>query len=796
MATKPFPYQCEALEKISQFNGRALCALDMGLGKTPIALWWMRENRSVRPTVVVCPAGLKYNWAAEAIKHINTRAEVLEGMIPPRRWRPFSHLIILNYTILPGWLSVIKELNPQLIICDECAAIKSPKTKRTKACRVLCKKAPYILGLSGTPLTNRPFELWSILNMIRPDLYPSAFDFGFAWTNPKKTIWGWSFDGAQNLSALHKELTENCMIRMRKCDVLSQLPPKSRYVVLLSLSDEREYRRAVSDFSGWLRENKKGSITRTLRAEALTKIGYLRRLAAKLKLRSIFEWVDDFLENDDSKLILFGVHKFFLSALQERYRKISILVDGSITGKDRQAAIDQFNLDTGTRLFLGNIQAAGTGWSCTSSSTVAICEFPWAPGDLLQAEDRCIEENSPVLTPNGWIPIKQIREGDRVVTHTGGFRKVLKIWNRFTWKTIAEIVVHGCSEKLVTTTDHKFMKLGGEWIEAGNLRPGDVLEQFSNSRKSELESIPFIGKRIEETFRGSLGVQKNGRLVKAPEIIQVTDDFLFLMGFYAGDGWAVTSDNKGKHIGLSGHKSRKLDALNRCQRWMFENGLSESEEIRENCVERRYYSAEWTLWFKDNFGEDCYTKKLPRFALRLNRRQSRIVLEGLVKSDGSSRRSSFSYSTISGILAAQVFILAVRSGFRPAYRKEGKNKNQFIITWSDVVGSKSSGIVSSVFLRHGRDRVYDLEIQEDHTFVIGNSIVHNCHGISRGIEGIPTTIYYLPARGTIEEDLVTLLQAKQGHIDSVLDGTSGASDFDLLDLLLERISHFKEQIPL
>lgn len=84
----------------------------------------------------------------------------------------------------------------------------------------------------------------------------------------------------------------------------------------------------------------------------------------------------------------FAVHRKIISELHARYKGQSVVVDGSVTGRKRQLAMDQFLKDRKTRLFFGNIKAAGTGWSAKGVSTTAFVELPWSSGDVLQAEDR------------------------------------------------------------------------------------------------------------------------------------------------------------------------------------------------------------------------------------------------------------------------------------------------------------------------------------------------------------------------------------------------------------------------
>ena len=65
------------------------------------------------------------------------------------------------------------------------------------------------------------------------------------------------------------------------------------------------------------------------------------------------------------------------------------MVTGGVTGDRRQEQFDAFNDSPDCRLFVGNIKAAGTGWSANACSNVAFAEFGWTPSDMIQCEDRC-----------------------------------------------------------------------------------------------------------------------------------------------------------------------------------------------------------------------------------------------------------------------------------------------------------------------------------------------------------------------------------------------------------------------
>jgi len=394
MKTRLYGYQKQGVRRMERFDIRALLADEMGLGKTlEFLATYRRNHKTCSPAVVVCPASLKWNWAREAMMHIGVRAEIAEGRTPPRqgRFKPDHRLVIINYEILPYWMDWLEDLDPQLIGIDECQYIKNRDTQRTKAVKHLCRGRPHIVGMSGTPLTSRPAELYPMLNILMPDMFNSFMTYAWDYCKPRRTPWGWEYKGATNLDELHELLTETCMIRRRKADVLDQLPDKTRIVVPFELSKDgrKEYDYAENNFMRWLAKSQgKARAASARKAAQLVKMGYLKRLAASLKYDQTTTWVDDFFDNSDGKLVLFGVHKKIIQPLVERYKSSCVLVDGSVSGRKRQVAVDKFQGKDKIRLFVGNLQAAGVGLTLTAAHNAAFCELGWTPGEHTQGEDR------------------------------------------------------------------------------------------------------------------------------------------------------------------------------------------------------------------------------------------------------------------------------------------------------------------------------------------------------------------------------------------------------------------------
>lgn len=381
-------FQKEGVAFIDSHNGRALIADEMGLGKTIQALAWMQLHPEFRPAVIVVPAGVKYNWAREAMHWLSKPdVQILSGTSVSVRLT--KDIIIINYDILPKWIEAIKSLNPMLLVLDEVQYIKSGRAKRTKATKKLGKGIPYLIGLSGTPIVNRPIEGYNFFNMLDPTLFSNYVAYTKRYCNAHHTRFGMDVSGASHKEELHAILTGSYMLRRLKADVMPELPDKVRSFVPISLSNEQEYRAAEANFIAFLRKTKgEEAAAKASTAEKLVQTEGLKQLAAHGKLPEAIEWITDFLMTEE-KLVVFAMHKSIINALMQKFGHKAVKIDGTVDAKDRQHAVDRFQNDPKVRLFIGNIKAAGVGITLTAASNVAFLELPWTPGDMIQAEDRC-----------------------------------------------------------------------------------------------------------------------------------------------------------------------------------------------------------------------------------------------------------------------------------------------------------------------------------------------------------------------------------------------------------------------
>jgi SWI/SNF-related matrix-associated actin-dependent regulator 1 of chromatin subfamily A len=274
-------------------------------------------------------------------------------------------------------------------VTDECHYYKSNRALRTKAVKKLVKGVEHVIALSGTPILNRPVEIFNALKIIDETVFPDYWHYVKYYCQATYNGFGWDMNGASHTDELYNRLTSTIMIRRLKKDVLKDLPEKIYSFVPVELTNKEEYNAAERDFLSFIsREKGVEAAERASNAESLVRVGELKRLAVKGKFQPVMDWIQNFLEVD-GKLVVFAEHKFVIDELMHKFGDVAVKLDGSCTAIQRQKAVDMFQMEDAVRLFIGNIQAAGVGITLTAASNVAFIELPWTPGALVQAADRC-----------------------------------------------------------------------------------------------------------------------------------------------------------------------------------------------------------------------------------------------------------------------------------------------------------------------------------------------------------------------------------------------------------------------
>lgn len=409
-----FPFQCGGVHFL-ELRGRGLIADQMGLGKTIQVLAALSRNANWFPALVVAPASVKMNWCREImnwIGHENVSVDVVVGDIAYEidetghrckitgnlntiKSTDFADIVVINYDILQKHKESLMKMGFNTIIFDESHYLKNYKSKRAKAALELSKNIEHKMLLTGTPIMNRPSELWHQLHILDSNAWPNFFSYARRYCNATKGNYGWDFSGASNLSELNEVLTGNFMVRRLKKDVMKELPSKMSYRVTLDVTqNERvEYDRAVADFKDWAyRSGGHEKLESVLKAETITKMTTLKKLSALAKINSAIEKIEEFVDSEESEqLVVFAHHREVLEKVSNALRAKNIPI-ATIVGGDsiehRQKAVESFR-DGTSRVIVCSILAAGVGIDGLQvASNMMFLERTWRPGDHDQAEDR------------------------------------------------------------------------------------------------------------------------------------------------------------------------------------------------------------------------------------------------------------------------------------------------------------------------------------------------------------------------------------------------------------------------
>ena len=379
-----YPYQETGIDFLKQRNNACLWD-EPGLGKSFQSLS-AAKALGVRNAIIVCPASVRMVWKTECAKVGLTSQEITK---PSNIKSGFN---VVSYEGAAKFRNTFKIFNWDLIILDEAHYLKSPKARRTKSiygdkCDTLggiAENCTRIWTLTGTPMPNDPSELWATLHTLFPDALEknngrlmTYWDFINKYCKTKNNGFGVQIIGGKNLSDLRDRIRGRAL-RRKKDEVLKDLPP-IRYEVL-PLKGE------LKNISADENELVKECLNKDEPLDYLKKIGThvasLRKITGLAKVDSVIKWVK---ESPFEKVVLFAHHKAVIEKLREL--EGSVYVDGSCTQSQREQSVKDFQ-EGDAKVFIGQIQAAGTGLTLTAANVLLFVEASWTPAENRQAADR------------------------------------------------------------------------------------------------------------------------------------------------------------------------------------------------------------------------------------------------------------------------------------------------------------------------------------------------------------------------------------------------------------------------
>ncbi len=397
---QPYPYQLQGIARGLQLK-RFINGDDMGLGKTLEAIATINKANAF-PCLVICPNVVKINWQREWAKFTDKKAMVLTDSVRtswPFFWQTgMNQVFIVNYESLrkyfvrritksEKWTLKDVEFHQTIklfksVIIDESHKVKSTSTQQSKFCKGIASGKEYIILLTGTPVVNKPNDLVCQLGIM-----DRMVDFG-----------GWKYfvsrycsgpNGASNLKELNFMLWKNCFFRREKSKVLTQLPDKVRQVMSCDITNRKEYQDAERDLIDYLKRYKEADdekIQKSLKGEVMVRIGILKDITARGKLKEVIDFVKDFRENGKKIILFCNLHEI-VDRLLVAFPS-AVCVTGRQNMQEKQASVDAFQKNPKTDIIICSIKAASAGITLTAASDVAFIELPWTYADCDQAESR------------------------------------------------------------------------------------------------------------------------------------------------------------------------------------------------------------------------------------------------------------------------------------------------------------------------------------------------------------------------------------------------------------------------
>lgn len=425
------PYQADGVAHLERWDGNVLLADEPGLGKTAQVMAYAYKNDRF-PMLAIMPKTLLLNWRREITLMLGTQLKVLiVGWVPSQRrlgellaQYPHVHysrtplsgydVTLINYDIVQRNRRDLESVGYEYVVCDESHKIKNPKAQRTQAIlrlvtgrvpvkgkrgdsRVVHDGIPRVTFCTGTPIVNRPQELWSTVNTLAPwhPEFANFFKFATRYCDAHKTRFGWDFSGHSNLDKLNELLTETIMIRRRKADVLRDLPAKTFVTVPLEFN-RAEYDAVAQAFMG-ASDWKRGMQTLQIYGgnpaksdDAIVAINKCREIAAYSKMASAIDWILDYVEEGE-KLVVFAHHQKMVDEITSAVKSAGVgvrMIRGGVSLEDRAQAAQDFQTLPDVKVIVLNIASAGFGITLTAASACAFCQLPWNAADLMQACDR------------------------------------------------------------------------------------------------------------------------------------------------------------------------------------------------------------------------------------------------------------------------------------------------------------------------------------------------------------------------------------------------------------------------
>lgn len=388
------------LKTLAHYGFGGILADEMGLGKTLQTIAFIASEKGEKPSLVVAPTSLIYNWYQELERFApQLKAVVITGN-PQEREELIANIqdfdiVITSYPLIRRDIDSYKDISFKYCILDEAQHIKNPLSQNSSAVKSI--KAEGYFALTGTPLENSLTELWSIFDFIMPGYLFNHHKFIERYEIPIVRE-----ENQEVLDTLNKHIRPFILRRLKQ-DVIAELPPKIEHKLVVDMTEEQR-----KLYTAYMLSAQKTIETEYL-FEGLSR-NKLQVIALLTRLRQIccdprvfvdnyqgdsgkLQALDELLEevlSQKHRVLLFSQFTSVLKNIAARLKKKGIAysyLDGETPTQERYNLVNDFNAGS-QDIFLISLKAGGTGLNLTGADIVIHFDPWWNPAVEQQATDR------------------------------------------------------------------------------------------------------------------------------------------------------------------------------------------------------------------------------------------------------------------------------------------------------------------------------------------------------------------------------------------------------------------------
>jgi len=369
----------------------AYLADEMRVGKTPQVVVACDTLRPAR-TLVVCPAVARLDWSRK-FREFSDLDRVIQ--IVTNRKDTIgcdSQVVITSYDLYDA----ARFRGPwDLVVCDEAHYLKSCTAARTKAILGqdgLIHNTKRMWLLSGTPAPNNYSELWPMLHVF--GLYKGNYEsFVREYCTGYHSPYGYQITGSKNPESL-KAIMAPIMLRRKLADVAPDLPPVvfEDYTIDGLVFSDKVVLQQAEEAIDKLRAAKTTDQQLAILDAYIPQLATLRRFIGIAKVKATVDLIHSELEDNRDQLVVFAYHREVVAELQRQIQVPTVSIVGGTNPADRDSAIRKFQ-NGNARVFIGQLQAAGTAIDLSAADQCLFIESSWTPGDNAQAVRRLVNVN-------------------------------------------------------------------------------------------------------------------------------------------------------------------------------------------------------------------------------------------------------------------------------------------------------------------------------------------------------------------------------------------------------------------